>query len=72
MPGMADIPTTVDSVVLELADAQGPWGARGMAEMGMIPFAPAMVAAMHDAAGVCLDAFPLTSDGMILAVRAAA
>ena len=69
IPGICDIPTRVDSVVLELADPLGPWGARGMAEMGMIPYAPAVVAALHDATGVWFDSFPLTPDRVLVGLR---
>ena len=69
MPGIGDIPTKVDSMVLELADPW-PWGARGMAEMGMIPYAPAVVAALHDATGVWFDAFPLTPDRVVAGLGA--
>jgi CO/xanthine dehydrogenase Mo-binding subunit len=62
IPGIGDIPRVVDSQVLELADPLGPWGARGMAEMPMITYAPAVVAAMQDATGVWFDEFPLTPD----------
>lgn len=62
IPGIGDIPTTIDSVVLELADPLGPWGARGVAEMPMMTYAPALVAALHDATGVWFDGFPLTPD----------
>ena len=55
----------VVSVVLELADPLGPWGARGMAEMPMIPYAAAVVAALHDATGVWFDTFPLTPDRVL-------
>ena len=72
MPGIGDIPSRVDSVVLELADPLGPWGARGMAEMGMIPYAPAVVAALHDATGVWFDDFPLTPDRVIEGLHQAA
>ncbi len=72
MPGIGDIPTHVDSVVLELADPHGPWGARGMAEMGMIPYAPAMVAALHDATGVWFDSFPLTPDHVLAGLHGSA
>jgi len=47
------------------ADPLGPWGARGMAEMGMIPYAPAVAAALHDATGVWFDSFPLTPDRVL-------
>ena len=41
-----------------------------MAEMGMIPYAPAIIAALHDATGVWLHTFPLTPDRIIAALRA--
>ncbi len=62
IPGIGDIPRVVESVVLELADPLGPWGARGMAEMPMMTYAPAVTAAMFDATGVWFDGFPLTPD----------
>jgi CO/xanthine dehydrogenase Mo-binding subunit len=62
IPGIGDMPTEIESVVLELADPRGPWGARGMAEMPMMTYAPAIVAALHDATGVWFDTFPLTPD----------
>ncbi len=60
IPGILDVPERVDSVILEYPDENGPWGARGMAEMPFIPLAPAIVAAVHDATGVWIDEFPLT------------
>ncbi len=60
IPGILDVPEKVESVILEYPDSDGPWGARGMAEMPFIPLAPAIIAAVHDATGVWLDEFPLT------------
>ncbi len=60
IPGILDVPERVDSVIMEFPDENGPWGARGMAEMPFIPLAPAIVAAVHDATGVWIDEFPLT------------
>ena len=71
IPGILDVPEQVESVVLELADPLGPWGVRGMAEMPLIPYAPAVVAALHDATGVWFDAFPLTPDRVVAGLRAA-
>ena len=62
IPGIGDMPTQIDAVVLELADPRGPWGARGMAEMPMMAYAPAVLSALHDATGVWFDTFPLTPD----------
>jgi CO/xanthine dehydrogenase Mo-binding subunit len=71
IPGILDVPEQVESVILELADPLGPWGVRGMAEMPLIPYAPAVVAALHDATGVWFDAFPLTPDRVVAGLRAA-
>jgi len=59
IPGIRDVPTRVDSVLVEIPDPVGPWGARGMAEMPFMPLAPAVVAALHDATGVWFDEIPL-------------
>ncbi len=62
IPGIGDIPHRVRSVILEIADPRGPFGVRGMAEMPLIPYAPAVVAALHDATGVWFNEIPLTPD----------
>ncbi len=68
IPGIGDIPTVVDSQILELADPLGPFGARGMAEMPYITYAPAVIAAVHDATGVWFDEFPLTPSRVLAAL----
>jgi CO/xanthine dehydrogenase Mo-binding subunit len=65
IPTILDIPRRVQSVILEVADPIGPWGARGMAEMPFIPLAPAIMAAVHDAVGVWFDEFPLTPERIL-------
>lgn len=60
MPGVYDIPEKVDPVILEFPSEVGAFGIRGMAEMPYIPFAPAVVAAVHDATGVWFNELPLT------------
>ncbi len=72
IPTVLDIPERVDSVILETGDAQGPWGARGMAEMPFIPLAPAVIAAVHDALGFWFDEFPLTPERVLFGIRKAA
>ncbi len=71
IPGIKDIPAKVDSIILEVSDPQGPWGARGMAEMPMIPLAPAIAAALYDATGVWFDTIPLTPENVMRTLRAA-
>ena len=70
IPGIGDIPRKIESVVLELSDPLGPWGARGMAEMPMMAYAPAVIAAVHDATGVWFDQFPLTPTRVLAGLRA--
>ncbi len=70
IPGIGDVPTVVESVLVEHPDPLGPWGARGMAEMPLVPFAPAVVAALHDATGVWFGELPLTPDRVVARLRA--
>jgi CO/xanthine dehydrogenase Mo-binding subunit len=65
IPGIKDVPEIVQSVIMEVPDPIGPWGARGMAEMPFLPLAPAIVAAVHDATGVWFDEIPLTPDRVV-------
>jgi CO/xanthine dehydrogenase Mo-binding subunit len=65
IPTIADVPERVQSVSVERPDPRGPWGARGMGEMPLIPLAPALVAAVHDATGVWFDELPLTPERVL-------
>ena len=57
-------------MILELADPIGPFGARGMAEMPLVPFAGAVAAAIHDATGVWLSELPFTPERVLRALLA--
>jgi CO/xanthine dehydrogenase Mo-binding subunit len=69
IPGILDIPDRVESVIMEIPDPQGPWGARGMAEMPFMPLAPAITAALHDAIGVWFDVLPLTPERVLARIN---
>ena len=69
IPTVLDIPIEVKSVILEYPDPIGPFGARGMAEMPLIPVAPAIAAAVHDATGVWINDIPMTPDRVVAALR---
>ncbi len=60
IPGIGDIPEQVRTILLEIPDPVGPFGVRGMAEMPLMPYAPAVAAALFDATGVWFDEFPFT------------
>jgi CO/xanthine dehydrogenase Mo-binding subunit len=65
IPTVLDVPEQVQSLILEFPDPNGPWGARGMAEMPFLPVAPAVMAAVHDATGVWFHEFPLTPERVL-------
>ncbi|MBN1316792.1 MAG: molybdopterin-dependent oxidoreductase, partial [Anaerolineales bacterium] len=65
IPTAGDMPPRMDSIILEFPDPNGPWGARGMAEMPFIPLAPALAAAIHDATGVWYDQLPFTAERVL-------
>lgn len=65
IPTVLDIPDNVESIILEMAEPNGPYGARGMGEMPFIPLAPAIVDALHDATGVWFYDFPLTAERVL-------
>jgi CO/xanthine dehydrogenase Mo-binding subunit len=68
LPTIVDIPRTVESVLVEVADPNGPWGARGLGEIPFLPLAPAIAAAIHDATGVWIDEFPFTPERVLRAL----
>ncbi len=68
IPTVLDVPDRVTSLILEFPDQVGPWGVRGMAEMPYIPFAAAVIAAVHDATGVWIDQFPLVPERVLRAL----
>ena len=69
IPTSLDVPPIVKSVVLEIPDPIGPWGARGMAEMPFLPLAPAIAAAIYDATGAWVDSQPFTPQKVLKALR---
>ena len=67
LPTTLDMPEEIVPVVMELADPHGPFGARGVAEMPLVPFLPAVAAAIQDALGVWLTEQPFTPERVLAA-----
>jgi CO/xanthine dehydrogenase Mo-binding subunit len=65
IPTVLDAPEVIESVILEIPDPEGPWGARGLGELPFLPLVPAIAAALHDATGVWFDDFPLTPERVL-------
>ena len=70
LPTALDMPTEIEPVILELADPNGPFGARGVAEMPLVPFAAAVSIAIHDAIGVWVTRLPMTPERVLAALAA--
>lgn len=68
IPTILDIPVSVESVIVEVPEPNGPWGARGLGELPLLPVAPAIAAAIHDATGVWVDEFPFTPERILRAL----
>lgn len=68
IPTIWDIPESVESVLVEVPDPNGPWGARGLGELPLLPVAPAIAAAIHDATGVWISEFPFTPERVLRAL----
>lgn len=68
IPTIKDIPEQIESVILEIPDPVGPFGARGLGELPYLPVAPAINAAIHHATGVWVDALPTTPERVLKAL----
>jgi aldehyde oxidoreductase len=70
IPSAGDIPP-VESILIEEASSVGPFGAKGIGEQAVIPTAPAILNAIHDAVGVRIHRVPATPDRVRAAILAA-
>ena len=59
----------VEAVVVELGDADGPYGAKGIGEPGLVPTAPAIANAIYDAIGVRITELPITPERILDAIK---
>ncbi|NIA25665.1 MAG: molybdopterin-dependent oxidoreductase [Gammaproteobacteria bacterium] len=51
----------VDVIIVEVPQPNAPYGIKGVGEIGLVPTAPAIAAAMHDRDGVWRSVLPMTS-----------
>jgi CO/xanthine dehydrogenase Mo-binding subunit len=69
IPSAGDVPP-VESILIEDPSPIGPFGAKGIGEQAVIPTAPAILNALHDAVGVRLKKVPATPDRVRAAILA--
>jgi aldehyde oxidoreductase len=71
IPSAGDMPP-VESILIEDPSPIGPFGAKGIGEQAVIPTAPAILNAIHDAIGVRIRRLPATPDRIRAAIVAPA
>lgn len=64
----SDVPRDLQAYIVEVAQDDGPWGARGIGEHSMVPTIPAIANAIYDAVGVRFDGPPFTAEKIYLAM----
>ena len=69
IPTILDAAPEIKCVLIDKPDPVGPFGVRGVGEVGIIPLAPAIVSAVHSATGVWFDRIPLKPEQVITGLQ---
>jgi len=69
LPTSRDMPTRLELHMLEYPEADGPFGAKGLAEITVVPTAPAIANAVYDAVNVRVKDLPITPEKLYAAVQ---
>jgi CO/xanthine dehydrogenase Mo-binding subunit len=64
----SDLPRAIQSIIVEVPQDDGPWGARGIGEHSMVPTIPAIANALYDAIGLRFEGPPFTAEKVYLAM----
>ncbi len=70
IPTVADMPKEFESILVEVPDPNGPFGATGLGETPTLPTAPAILNAIHDATGVWVEELPASPERVWRALKA--
>ena len=68
LPTSLDIPE-INSVIVEQPDPLSPLGVKGIGEPSLVPTAPAIINAIHDAVGVRITSLPAKPERIIAGLR---
>jgi aldehyde oxidoreductase len=68
IPTIGDVPP-IESILIEVPDPEGPFGAKGLGEHVLIPTAPAILNAIRHATGVLVTKVPATPTRVLAAIR---
>ena len=69
IPGIFDMPGTMENGYVEAEQRNGPFGAKGVGESGTFGVSPAIANAVEDAVGVRITNMPITAEGIFRALR---
>jgi CO/xanthine dehydrogenase Mo-binding subunit len=69
LPSLGDMPNVIDPICIEIPHRNGPFGAKGIGESGLIPVAPAIANAIFDAVGVRIKDLPIKAEKIYLALE---
>ncbi|WP_435257009.1 molybdopterin-dependent oxidoreductase [Thioclava sp. FR2] len=69
IPTFGDVPP-IESLIIEVPDPEGPFGAKGLGEHVLIPTAPAILNAIRHATGAEIDRVPALPHRVLSAMRA--
>jgi CO/xanthine dehydrogenase Mo-binding subunit len=72
IPGLHDLPGSMENLIVEHEQSNGPFGAKGVGESSMFCISPAIANALDDAVGVRLTELPLNPEAVLRAIRAKA
>jgi CO/xanthine dehydrogenase Mo-binding subunit/aerobic-type carbon monoxide dehydrogenase small subunit (CoxS/CutS family) len=68
IPTIGDVPP-IETILIEVSDPEGPFGAKGLGEHVLIPTAPAILNAIRHATGVLVTKVPATPTRIRAAIR---
>ncbi len=71
IPTVEDVPSRIESIIVEDPYSNGPYGAKGVGEQVTAPTAAAIANAVYDAVGVRFRELPMTPDRVALAIAKA-
>jgi len=69
IPTIQELNFPIDLEFIETNDSFGPFGAKGVAESGLVPTAPAIANAIYDAVGIRIRDLPITPEKILAALK---
>ncbi len=65
LPTALDLPENYQTIILEVPETSGPYGAKGVGEIPLVPTAPAVANALYDAIQVRICDLPITPEKVL-------